>query len=208
MTPDERALLTRFLADLSQVRAGPRDPEAAALIGQAMAAQPDAPYLLVQHSLLADQALHNAQARIEALEDQLRDLTTPPARTSFLGGGGYAPPPTYAQTAVPPSPPPGPGFFGGGAPSAPGGFGSFLRNVGTTAAGVAGGEFLFAGLSNLFGGGHQGGFFGGGFGGGGFGQPMEENVIVNNYGDDRAYDDGNYRDDGGWTDDGSGSDFI
>ena len=44
--------------------------------------------------------------------------------------------------------------------------GSFLRSAGTTAAGVAGGAFLFEGLSNIFGGGHHG-FGGGGFGGGG-----------------------------------------
>ena len=39
MTPDERALLTRFLTDLAQVPVGPKDPEAAALIAQATAAQ-------------------------------------------------------------------------------------------------------------------------------------------------------------------------
>ncbi len=75
--------------------------------------------------------------------------------------------------------------------------------MGTTAAGVAGGEFLFSGLSNLFGGGHSGGFFGGGYGGGGYGQPME-NVTINNYGDDNG-DDGGGGDD--WSDDNSGGDF-
>ncbi len=207
MTPDERALLTRFLSDLAQVRGAAQDPEAAALINQAVASQPDAAYLLVQHSLLADQALHTAQERIADLEDQLRAPAPQPAQTSFLGGAAsrsqpqssaYAP--SY-QTAVPPTQ--GSGFFGGGPPAAPGGFGSFLRNVGTTAAGVAGGEFLFSGLSNLFGGGHSGGFFGGGYGGGGYGQPME-NVTINNYGDDNG-DDGGGGDD--WSDDNSGGDF-
>jgi hypothetical protein len=212
MTPDERALLTRFLSDLSQVRAGPQDPEATALINQAMAAQPDAAYLLVQHSLLADQALHSAQARIETLEAQLRAPAPQGQSGSFLGGG-YAPPPQpayapqgyvsqgYSPTAVPVSPPPSAsqGFFGGGAPAAPGGFGNFLRSAGATAAGVAGGEFLFSGLSNLFGGGHRGG----GFFGGGYDQPVE-NVTVNNYGDDGGYDDGGYDNGGGWGDDGSG----
>ncbi len=62
---------------------------------------------------------------------------------------------------------------------------------------MAGGAFLFEGLSNLFGGGHSGGFFGGGYG-----QPVE-NVTVNNYGDDSGYDD----DGGSWSDDSSGDDF-
>jgi len=202
MTPDERALLTRFLADLAQVPAGPKDAEAASLIDQAVRAQPDAAYLLVQHSLLADQALHAAQAQIADLQAQLRAPPTPSAPASFLGGG-YAPPPSgYGQTSVPPSAPPAsPGFFSGGAPAGPGGFGAFLRNAGTTAAGVAGGEFLFEGLSNLFGGGHRGGFFGGGFGG--YGQPMED-VTINNYGDNAGFDGGVYDDGGGWSDDGSG----
>jgi len=197
MTPDERALLTRFLTDLAQVPVGPKDPEAAALIAQATAAQPDAAYLLVQHSLLADQALHSAQARIADLEAQLRAPAPQPASTSFLGGGYGAGQGGYGQTAVPPTPQRSPlqGFFGGGAPAQPGGFGAFLRNAGTTAAGVAGGEFLFEGLSNLFGGGHQGGFFGGGFG-----QPME-NVTINNYDDDRdgggGYDNADYGSDDG-----------
>jgi uncharacterized protein len=40
------------------------------------------------------------------------------------------------------------GPFSGG-----GGLGSFLRSAGTVAAGVAGGDLLFNGISNLFGGG-------------------------------------------------------
>jgi len=201
MTPDERALLTRFLSDLSQVPAGPKDAEAAALIDQAMRVQRDAAYLLVQHSLLADQALHAAQAQIADLQAQLRAPPSQAASSSFLGGGYSPPPPSYA-TSVPPSPAPAPaqGFFGGGAPAAPGGFSSFLRNAGTTAAGVAGGEFLFEGLSNLFGGGHRGGFFGGGFGGGY--EPQVEDVTINNYVDAAGYDDG------GWSDDISGGDFT
>ncbi len=206
MTPDERALLTRFLSDLTQIRGAAKDPEAAAMIEQAIGGQPDAAYLLVQHSLLADQALHAAQDRIADLEQRL-SAPAPQSQTSFLGRAPTAQPwsqpqPAY-QTAVPPTPPS--GFFGGGAPAAPGGFGSFLRNAGTTAAGVAGGAFLFEGLSNLFGGGHSGGFFGGGYG-----QPME-NVTINNYGDDNGYgaDGGGFGGDdgGGWSDDNSGGDF-
>ena len=197
MTPDERQLLTRFLQDLAQARAGQKDPEAASLIAQALNANPDAPYLLVQHTVMADQALHAAQARIAELEAQQAGQGR-----SFLGGGaavpqsppqpGYAPPPqppypTQPAYAAPPwDARPGPFAAGGG-------LGSFLRSAGTTAAGVAGGELLFEGLSGLFGGRH-----GGLFGGYGMGAPMiggaPEETIVNNY-----YEDGGQpADDIGW----------
>lgn len=195
MTPDERQLLTRFLQDLSQARAGPKDPEAASLISQAINSNPDAPYLLVQHTVMADQALQAAQARIAELEAQLGGAGQGQQR-SFLGGA--SPWSQGASTAVPPSgpqPQPGYGPPPGGPFSAGGGLGSFLRNAGTMAAGVAGGQMLFEGLSGLFGG-HRG-MFGGGYGGFG-GYPPEE-VVVNNYYDDNG---GGPADDGGWDDGG------
>jgi hypothetical protein len=200
MTPDERQLLSRFLQDLAQARAGQKDPEAAGLIAQAVNANPDAPYLLVQHTVMADQALHAAQARIAELEPQQRNTGQ---SQSFLGGSAtavpqsappqpsYAPPPqqpypTQAGYAPPPyDARPGPFATGGG-------LGSFLRSAATTAAGVAGGEALFQGLSGLFGGHQGGGLFGGGAYG--MGAPMmggaPEETIVNNYYDDSSRDDG------------------
>ncbi len=220
MTPEERSLITQFLGDLARLQAGPKDPEADALIRQAFAAQPDAAYLLVQHSLLADQALHASQDRIQQLETQLRAPATQPQASSFLSGGpapnvgysqaqagygqaqpGYGQPQPGYGTAVPPSP--APGFFGGGAPAQSGGLGSFLRGAGTTAAGVAGGAFLFEGLSNLFGGGRGGG---GGFFGGGYPQEVE-NVTVNNYDDGGGFGGGDDFGGGGDWSDNSGGDF-
>jgi len=93
-------------------------------------------------------------------------------------------------------------MFGMG-PAQPGGFGSFLRSAGTTAAGVAGGALVADAIGGLFGGHH------GGFGGGGFGGPGVENVTINEYGDDRqggGFDDRGYDDDmgsGGGFDDNS-----
>lgn len=186
MTPDERNLLTRFLTDLNAVKGVQRDTEAEAQIAQAMGANPDGPYLLVQHAILADQALATAQARIAELESEVRrqhaQPQTPPQQDGgFLGGlfgGGHREPEPQPVRQGPwggPQPmmvtpqmqPQQGGFFGGGAPAQPGGMGSFLRSAGTTAAGIAGGAFLFQGLSNLFGGNHGGqGFLGGGgFGG-------------------------------------------
>ncbi|WP_267387253.1 DUF2076 domain-containing protein [Sphingomonas sp. GC_Shp_3] len=177
MTPDERALLSNFLNELANARGGAKDGEAEGMIRQALAANPDATYLLVQHAIVADQSLHAAQARIAELE---RQVSQPQSSTSFLSPGsgpwGGAAQPSYA----PPPPEERPGIFSGG-----GGLGSFLRTAGTTAAGVAGGEMLFSGLSDLFGGHRASGFGGGqGFMGG-----PEENVVINNYDDDNADDD-------------------
>jgi uncharacterized protein len=200
MTPEERQLLDRFLQDLAQARPGPKDAEAERLINDAFAHNTDSPYLLVQHAVLADQSLHAAQARISELEQQLQSTGQQTGGSSFLGGGWRQPQP---QTAVPQSAPqpaydPGPPPSYAAAPgpfSMNGGLGSFLRNAGTTAAGVAGGEMLFQGLSGLFGG-HRG-MFGGGWGGGwpgggggwGGGGPVEETIVNNNYYDD---DDGGF----------------
>lgn len=182
MTPDERNLLTRFLGDLNGVKGVQKDPEAAAQISQAMNASPDAPYLLVQHAILADQALAAAQGRIAELEDEVRRQYAQGQSgqdRGFLGGlfgGGRSDPPAQSRRSPWGGPQPysvapqtapyqqqGGGFFNGGAPAQPGGMGSFLQNAGATAAGVAGGAFLFQGLSNLFGGHHGGqGFLGGG----------------------------------------------
>ncbi|MGZ3279222.1 MAG: DUF2076 domain-containing protein [Caulobacteraceae bacterium] len=187
MTPDERTLLSNFLRDLAQARASGKDAEAEGMIKDAFAANPDAAYLIVQHAILSDQALHAAQGRIAELESG--------RGSSFLGGRPQAQP--QPATAVPPSSawsqPASP--FGSG-----GGLGSFLRTAGTMAAGVAAGDLLFEGMSGLFGG-HRGfglGGFGGGWGGG-FGGPTVENVTINEYNDDGFRDDG-----GSWGDDSGG----
>ena len=142
MTPDERNLLQQFLSDLDATRGAAKDPDADTLINGALRSNPDAAYLLVQHAILADQALQAAQQRIEALEQQQAPARPP---VSFLGGGQPAPP--QAQGAYwdnQPAPQP-------QSPLSPrSGLGGFLRNAGTLAAGMAGGEFLAQGLSNLF----------------------------------------------------------
>ncbi|HLZ82855.1 MAG TPA: DUF2076 domain-containing protein [Caulobacteraceae bacterium] len=204
MTPDERGLLQRFLQDLVQTRGVDKDPEAESMIRDALRASPDAAYVLVQHAILSDQALHAAQDQIAALQQQVATAgSAPPAR--FLGGpspwaqAASAQPPPQPQWQ--PQPQPSRGFFGPGPFASGGGLGSFLRNAGTTAAGVAGGALLFEGLSGLFGG-HGGGF--GGFGGGFGGQPTE---VVNNYyedgGDNSGGGDFGGDSGGGWDDSGS-----
>ena len=143
MTPDERNLLQQFLQDLVQTRGVAKDAEAAGMIDQALRANPDAGYVLVQHAIMSDQALHAAQDQMVALQQQARGAV-PAQPASFLPS---------APAAW--SPPPAAQYVGSGPFSSGGGLGSFLRNAGTMAAGVAGGDLLFEGISNLFGGGNR-----------------------------------------------------
>ena len=208
MTPEERSILQQFLQDLAGARAQAKDPEAEAMIIEALRRNPDAAYLLVQHAVVSDQALHAAQAQIAELQ---RRAAAQPAPQPAYAPAPYPPQPgPWSQPPYPPSPyqPPPPyvpgapaGYVGGGPFSGGSGLGGFLRQAGVTAAGVVGGEALFSGLSHLFG--------GGGFGGG-FGGPPRVEEVVNNY-----YDDGNGGGsdtdgsdvDGGWGGGSDSSDF-
>src|ERR1700704_4065854 len=84
MVPQERDLITTLLARLKDAAGQPKDPEADALIRQAMVEQPDAPYYLVQTVLIQDLSLHQAQNRIAELEKQVNDQAAAKP-TSFLG---------------------------------------------------------------------------------------------------------------------------
>jgi uncharacterized protein len=130
MTPDERNILQAFLADLASTPAAAKDPEADAMIQAAVQRNPSAVYLLVQHAILSDQALHAAQAQLQAQSQQA---------TSFLpqGQSPWAGP---AGAPIQSSP------F-----AANSGLGGFLRSAGQMAAGVAVGDLMAEGISNLFG---------------------------------------------------------
>ncbi|MBC7413369.1 MAG: DUF2076 family protein [Herminiimonas sp.] len=181
MTPQETEALRGFLAQLTQVQAVSKDPQAASMIAAAFSQQPDAGYLLVQRAMLLDQALAAARAQIAGLQQQL-DAEQRQARASTAGGGFLDPASAWGRSAgdpggamgmaaaswrpqgdaipgtaprtdqrfepapqyVPPAAAPArPGLFGGG--------GGFLGNMAATAAGVAGGAFLFQGIENLMG---------------------------------------------------------
>jgi hypothetical protein len=140
------------------------------MISAAVSRQPDAAYLLVQRTLLQDQALQVAQARIAELERQAQAPAPAPA-ASFLGGADAwgnsartrpdavaspAAPSAYPQAGAAPlapayqasaAPAPAQGGFLGGM----GGGSNFLGTMAATAAGVAGGAFLFQGIGNLMG---------------------------------------------------------
>jgi hypothetical protein len=209
MTPQEKDLITTLLARLKSAGGQPKDPEADALIRQAAAEQPDAPYYLVQTVLIQDLSLHNAQNRIAELENQLADAQQAAKPTSFLGGlfgsrppapasGGGAPAGPWSRSpqvaAAPPAQPYGqPGFaqpgYGQQAPAGAGflgggsGGGGFLRSAAATAAGVAGGALLFQGIESLFGNHYAGGLMSGGMMPG-----LGETVVNNYYGSDPGSD--------------------
>lgn len=178
MTPQEHEKLQQFLDQMRQAQGVQRDPEADAIISAAVSRQPDAAYLLVQRTLLQEQAIEAARARIAELERQVQQsqqLQAPRPVTSFLGGAddwgnsarsrpagnppAMAPAAAYPQQAAyegryPAGQAPRQGALsrfgmGGGGM---GGGGSFLGTMAATAAGVAGGAFLYQGLGNLLGG--------------------------------------------------------
>jgi hypothetical protein len=173
MTPEERTLISTLFDRLNSAAAQPKDPQADEYIGTKVSQQPSAPYLLVQSTLVMQQALTAAQTRIADLEKQLSAARRPGEESSgsFLSGvanllgvgqspaqpprGPQTPPPLPSQSAPlsklspPPLPETGRGPAGG----------SFLQSALSTAAGVAGGALLFQGIQNLLG--HNPGQFGG-----------------------------------------------
>jgi hypothetical protein len=177
MTPQENEKLHHFLNQLVQVRNTSKDPEAQALIESALARQPDAAYLLVQRALILEQALDAARAQIADLQDKLQSAAPSNASGRFLpdeyawgnsaSSGNRAPSspqpaPAYPQPGNMPAAGPDYQFGAGRGQAYPyppqrqggwanaGGAGSFLGSMAATAAGVAGGAFLYRGLENMF----------------------------------------------------------
>jgi hypothetical protein len=156
-------------------RGGPRDAEAEAYLHRKIAEHPAAPYYLAQTVVVQQEALKEAERRIEALEREGRQIEQ--------RRGPWDREPAYddrRQNA---------GGFGGG--------GGFLAGAAQTALGVAGGMMLGSLIGSIFtsgaanagefdnsasndsstegsdpgadaGGSDGGGFDGGGFDGGGF----------------------------------------
>ncbi len=202
MNSQERDLLTQFLNQLAAAPSLPRDPEAEALISQAVGSRGDAAYLLVQRTLLLEQALKAAQEKITQIEQQARQA---PAASGFLQGAASA----WGNSAVPfaaPSPLPAassaiPGMAGVRPPAAPapapGAFTpsagpSFLGTMAAGAAGAIGGALLLQGIEGMW---HHGSAAGLASGQPGLGlsspgmNPGGETVINNYYGGEPAPDD-------------------
>lgn len=178
MNSQEHDQLNQLLKQLGEVKLTAKDADAEILIREATAHQPDATYLLVQRTLLLEQALNSAKARIEELQNQLQN-SQPVQKGGFLSNDPWAQPAVKAGPIPSTGSPQVPQYATQPSASAVGGGSSFLGNVATTAAGVAAGSFLFQGIENLMG--HHSSGFGQQPSDGQF---TEQTVINNNYGDD------------------------
>jgi hypothetical protein len=147
MDQNERRIIDDLFARLDEAerRAGPREAEAERLIQGHLGRQPAAPYYMAQVIVVQQDALANAEARIEQLE---RAASERPAG-GFLGGlfgGGERPAPARRSPAAERRGGPGEGPW-----SQPyGRGGGFLAGAAQTAMGVAGGVLIADALGDLF----------------------------------------------------------
>jgi uncharacterized protein len=168
MTPQESQLVNDLFDRLSKLETVSRDPAAERLIADGLQRAPHAVYALVQTTLLQDEALKRANARIEELQAQVDDGqepaprpsgfldsmresvfgrsaprgSVPTVRTASYQSQASEPQAAYAPPGMPPPYPAGPAFGGGG---------SFLGNAASTAAGFIGGALLLDGIRSMFG---------------------------------------------------------
>jgi uncharacterized protein len=87
MTPQENGLVSELFDRLAKLENAPRDAAAERLIAEGLQRAPHAVYALVQTTLLQDEALKRANARIEELQTQIEpaDAAEPEQRpASFL----------------------------------------------------------------------------------------------------------------------------
>jgi len=175
MTPQEQQLIESLFQRLAQAaaQAGPRDPQAEALIQRHVQRMPGAAYSMAQTLLVQERALHEAEARLGGA--QQRGSFLPP--TAGGPGPAYGAAPPYAATPQ---------------PRQGGGVGGFLAGAGQMALGIGGGILVADAAMSL-----AQGLFGGG-GGFGFGQG-DERAYEDGF--DRGYDEGR-RDDDQQQDDG------
>jgi hypothetical protein len=166
MTPQERELVTQLFDRLATLENQPRDPDAERTIIDGLRRAPNAAYALVQTTLVQDEALKRADARIQELEAGLGDAPAGQP-TGFLDGMrdawlGRRDPARGSVPSVRPAPAqpqdreaaPAPGAFGRPAAAAPGG--SFLGTAAAAATGVIGGSLLLDGIRSMMGHGHSG----------------------------------------------------
>jgi hypothetical protein len=183
MDHNDRQAIEGLFGKLSHVesQSGPRDPEADHFIRDRIASQPSAPYFMAQTIVVQEQALNDAQRRIEELEYQLsarpasgggffsslfgsnsqpqraapRTMTTPGAMAGGPAGGMAG-----AMGAQPQAGPRNPwggqqaqGFGQQGQGfGQPARGGGFLAGAAQTAMGVAGGVLLGNAIAGMMGG--------------------------------------------------------
>lgn len=165
MTPQERQLVTDLFDRLATLESQPRDPDAERTIIEGLRRAPNATYALVQTTLVQDEALRRADARIHELEARLGD--EPAERpTGFLDGMrdallGRREPSRGSVPSVRPAPAQPQDRDAALAPAAPwrqgpAPGGSFLGTAAAAATGVIGGSLLLDGIRSMMG--HHGSF--------------------------------------------------
>ena len=158
MTPQERELVTQLFDRLATLENQPRDPDAEHTIIDGLRRAPNATYALVQTTLVQDEALKRADARIQELEARLGDAPAgqptgfldgmrdallgrrEPARGSVPVGARRCADARREAAAAPRV---------RRRPGAPGG--SFLGTAAAAAAGVIGGSLLLDGIRSMMG---------------------------------------------------------
>jgi hypothetical protein len=178
MNAEEKLRVARLVTRLARQAETPQDEDAALELAALLKVRPDAPYLLMQRTLMLELALERAQSELAQLRQAQQPGTAAgaeapllpaqtPMRPAGLPSGGWQPgvnPGPAAGTSPGYGPGPGPGYgpayaSGAATGAAPSAAGGFLRNAAAVGAGVLGGSLLFHGLDSLFhdhGGGHQG----------------------------------------------------
>jgi hypothetical protein len=183
MTPQERQLVDELFDRLSKLENAQRDPDATAAISDGLRKAPGAVYALVQTTLVQDEALKRAHARIQELEagqgpeqaqsggflDTMRDTlfggsssrgsvpSVPPRDARPVWNSGQAmqqAQPGYGQPPYGQAPGQGYPGQGYGPPPVGGGGGSFLGTAAAAAAGVVGGSLLLSSIRGMMGGSH------------------------------------------------------
>jgi hypothetical protein len=161
MDHQDRQAIEQLFGKISQVerQSTPPDAQAADFIRAQINQQPNAPYYMAQTIVVQEQALSDAQGRIQRLE---QELASRPAGgggiLSSLFGGGQSRPqhrPTHQAHQQPMHGMPShvaPGM--GGMPQQRGG-GGFLAGAAQTAMGVAGGVVLGNMIAGAFTGGDE-----------------------------------------------------
>jgi hypothetical protein len=131
LSPEDRSAIEGLFRRLEEAerRGGPRDREAEDLIARLIARQPAAPYYLAQTVVVQQQALNEAERRIEELERAGRSIDH--------RRGPWDHTPQYQSDDRAPQR----GGYGGG---------GFLAGAAQTALGVAGGVMLGNMIGSLF----------------------------------------------------------
>jgi len=180
MTPEERDLIAGLFQRMRSMGTIDKDREAEDFITRAARETPDSVYMLVQSVLVQEQALQQAGARIEDLEDRVNELERNQQRApASSGGGGFlgglfgggrssdarsGSVPSIGSRSAPSGYDPRPsgapvwgqradamGQGAGPQAAAPQG-GGFLKSAVATAAGVAGGMLLADSIRGMMGG--------------------------------------------------------